>query len=72
MSDACPDAVALGLEFESNLKVEPEALGGAEVPRQPKGGVSSNAPLAEDDLVDTPAWNTNVLGQTVLAETVGL
>ncbi len=72
MSDACPDAVALGLEFEPNLEVEPEALGGAEVPREPKSGVSGDAALAEDDLVDTPGGNTNVLGQAVLAETVGL
>ena len=72
MSDACPCAVALGLEFEPNLEVEPEALGGAEVPREPKSGVSGDAALAEDDLVDTPCWNTNVLRQAVLAETVGL
>ena len=72
MSDACPCAVALGLEFEPNLEVEPEALGGAEVPREPKSGVSGDAALAEDDLVDTPSGNTNVLGQAVLAETVGL
>ena len=72
MSDACPGAVALGLEFEPNLEVEPEALGGAEVPREPKSGVSGDAALAEDDLVDTPSGNTNVLGQAVLAETVRL
>lgn len=72
MSDARPGAVALGLEFESNLEVEPEALGGAEVPREPKRGVSGDAALAEDDLVDTPGGNTNVLGQAVLAESVGL
>ena len=72
MSDACPCAVALGLEFEPNLKVEPEALGGAEVPREPKRGVSGDAALAEDDLVDTPGGNTNVLGQAVLAKSVGL
>lgn len=71
MSDSCPGAVALGLELEPNLKVEPEALGGAEVPRQPKSGVSGDAALAEDDLVDTPGGNTNVLGQAVLAESVG-
>ena len=72
MSDACPGAVALGLEFESNLEVEPEALGGAEVPREPKSRVSGDAALTEDDLVDTPSGNTNVLGQAVLAETVRL
>ena len=72
MSDACPCAVALGLEFEPNLEVEPEALGGAEVPREPKSGVGRDAALAEDYLVDTPAGNTNVLGQAVLAETVRL
>jgi len=33
MSDACPGAVALGLALEPDLKVEPEALGGAEMPR---------------------------------------
>ena len=71
MGDACPCAVALGLEFESNLEVEPEALGGAEVPREPKCGVSGDAALAEDDLVDTPSGNTNVFGQAVLAESVG-
>ena len=72
MSDACPGAVALGLEFEPNLEVEPEALGGAEVPREPKSCVSGDAALAEDDLVDTTGRNTNVLGQAVLAESVGL
>ena len=72
MSDACPCAVALGLEFEPNLEVEPEALGGAEVPREPKSRVSGDAALAEDDLVDAPGGNTNVFGQAVLAETVGL
>ena len=72
MSDTCPCAVTLGLEFEPNLEVEPEPLGGAEVPREPKSGVGRDAALAEDYLVDTPAGNTNVLGQAVLAETVGL
>ena len=72
MSDACPGSVTLGLEFESNLKVEPEALGGAEVSREPKSGVRSDATLAEDDLVHTPSRDTNVLGQAVLSETVGL
>ncbi len=72
MSDACPVAVALGLEFESDLEVEPEAFGGAEVPREPKSGVSGDSALAEDDLVDTTGRNTNVLGQAVLAEPVRL
>ncbi len=72
MSDAGPGAVSLGLEFEPNLEVEPEALGGAEVPREPKSGVSGDAALSEDDLVDTPGGNTNVLGEAVLAEPVGL
>ena len=72
MSDACPCAVALGLEFEPDLEIEPEPLGSAEVPREPKSGVGSDAALAEDDLVDTPGGDTNVLGQSVLAETVGL
>lgn len=72
VSDACPRAVAFGLEFEPNLEVEPEALGGAEVPREPKSGVSGDVALAEDDLVDTPSGNTNVLGQAVLAQTVRL
>ncbi len=72
MSDARPGAVALGLEFEPNLKVEPEAFGGAEVPREPKSRVSGDAALAEDDLVDTPSGDTNVFGQAVLAEPVGL
>lgn len=72
MSDACPGAVSLGLELEANLEVEPEAIGGAEIPREPKRRVSGDAALAEDDLVDTPSRDTNVLGQAVLAESVGL
>ena len=72
MNDACTGPVALGLEFEPDLDVEPEALGSAEVPREPKSGVSGDAALAEDDLVDTPGRNTDVLGQAVLAETVRL
>ncbi len=72
LSDARPRAFALGLQLEPNLEVEPEALGGAEVPREPKSGVSGEAALAEDDLVDTPGGNANVPGQAVLAETVGL
>lgn len=72
MSDACPGTVALGLELEPDLKVEPEAFGGAEVPREPKSRVRGDAALAEDDLVDTPSRDTNVLGQAVLAEPVGL
>ena len=72
MRDACPGAVAFGLEFEPNLEVEPEALGGGEVPREPKSGVSGDAALTEDDLVDTPSRDTNVLGKAVLAESVGL
>ena len=35
MSDACPGTVALGLELEPDLKVEPEAIGGAEATREP-------------------------------------
>jgi hypothetical protein len=72
MSDACPGTVALGLELEPDLKVEPEAFGGAEVPREPESRVRGDAALAEDDLVDTPSRDTNVLGQAVLAEPVGL
>jgi uncharacterized protein YbbK (DUF523 family) len=72
MSDACPCAVALDLELEPNLEVEPEALGGAKVPREPKSRVSGDAALAKDDLVDTTGRDTNVLGQAVLAETVRL
>ena len=71
MSDSCPGAVALGLEFEPNLEVQPEALGRAEIPREPKSGVSGDSALAEDDLVHTTGWDTDVLGQAVLAESVG-
>ena len=72
MSDACPAAVALGLELESCLEVEPEALGGAEAPREPKSGVRGDAAPAEDDLVDTPGRNADVPCPSVLAEPVGL
>lgn len=72
MSDACPRTVALGLELKPDLKVEPEAFGGAEVPRETKSRVRGDAALAEDDLVDTPSRNANVLGEAVLAEPVGL
>ena len=72
MSDASPGAVAFGFEFEPYLKVEPEAFGGAEVPREPKSCVSGDAALAEDDLVDTPSRDSNVLGQAVLTESVRL
>lgn len=72
MSDACPAAVAVGLELESCLEVEPEALGGAEVPGEPKSGVRGDAAPAEDDLLDTPGRNTDVLCRSVLAEPVGL
>ena len=59
----------------SRARIEPggraRALGGADVPREPKTGVSGDTALAEDDLVDTPGGNPDVLGQAVPAESEG-
>lgn len=68
MNDPRPGTVALGLELEPYLEVEPEPLRGTEVPREAQGRVSCYAPLAENDLVHAPRGNTDVLGEPVLAE----
>ena len=72
MGDAYAGPVPLDLEFEPDLEVEPEPLGGAEVPRETKSGVGRDATLAEDDLVDPPWRNPNVLGEAVLTEPMRL
>jgi integrase len=53
--------VALGLEIEPCLQVEPEALRRAEVPRQAQRGVGADRPLAMHDLIDPARRDRNVL-----------
>ncbi len=72
MCDSCAGPVPLDLELEPNLKVQPEPLRRAEVPGETKSRVGRNAPLAENDLVDAPWRNANVLCEPVLTEAMGL
>src|SRR5580658_115832 len=63
------DAQPVFLDFQviAGLQVQPEPLGGAEVPGQPQRGVRSDAPLAVDDLVDPAGRDIDRLGQLILA-----
>src|SRR5690606_38083031 len=58
--------VALRLQIEASLQVEPEPLTRAEVARQPERRVRRDPALAVDDLVDPPRRHADVLRQAVL------
>jgi hypothetical protein len=55
------EPVFLGLQVIADLQVQPEPLGGAEVPGQPKRRVCGDATLAVDDLIDPPAGTSIAL-----------
>lgn len=62
--------VLCDLEVVVRLKVEPEPGRRPEVSTQPHRRVGRDGPLAEDDLVDAPGWDTDVLRKAVLAQPV--
>jgi hypothetical protein len=51
--------VTLELEVVTCLQVDPEALAGAEEPRESQRGVRADSTLAVDDLVDPPRRNAD-------------
>jgi hypothetical protein len=55
------EPVLFDLQVVAGLQVQPEPLGGAEIPGQPQRGVRGNAVLAVDDLVDPPAGTSTAL-----------
>ena len=57
------DPVLLGFQVVAGLQVQPEPLGGAEVPGQPQRGVRGDPALAVDDLVYPPGRDIYRLGQ---------
>jgi hypothetical protein len=52
----------------AGLDIQPETLGGAEVPGQAQCSVGRHGALAEDDFVDPPGRHADILGQLVLAD----
>jgi hypothetical protein len=65
---ATSETILLNLEVVVGLKVQPELRRVTKILCQAERGVSRQGPLPEHDLVDTTARNTDVFGQTVLAE----
>ncbi len=61
----------LDFQIVPGLQVKPEALGSAEISREPKSGVSRNRPLAVGDLVDAAGGHADLLCQPVLADLHG-
>ena len=64
-------SVALDFEIKAGLKVEPESLGGPEIPSQAECGVSCHPPSSMNDLVDSSRRNTDVSSQSVLRDPQG-
>ena len=58
--------IALDLEVIARLKVQPEAIAGAEVAGEPKGRIGGDGAGPVDDLVDAAGRDADVVGQTVL------
>src|SRR5437868_5464814 len=62
------EVVTLHFEIVSSLKIQPEAVAGPEVARQPERGVSRNSSRAVHDLVDTARGHADVLRHAVLKD----
>jgi hypothetical protein len=67
LEDGC-QAVTFDFDVVAVLEVQPKALSGLEVPREPQGRVGADAPLAMDDLVDAPRWDADRHGKPVLGD----
>jgi hypothetical protein len=53
------ESVPCDLDVVAVLEVQPEALAGPEVPREPQGRIGGDAPFAMDDLVDSARRNAD-------------
>jgi hypothetical protein len=62
------ESVPCDLDVVTVLEVQPEALAGPEVPREPQGGVGGDAPFAVDDLVDSARGNADRYRQAMLSD----
>lgn len=63
-----PELIALHLEIEARLQIQPEAIARPEEPRQTKRRIRRDAPLPMNDLIDPPRRNTDRHGETVLGD----
>jgi hypothetical protein len=61
-------AILLDLKVVSRLEIQPESVRRPEEAGKTQGRISGDAPLAMDDLVDSPRRNSNLLSQPILAE----
>jgi hypothetical protein len=69
LRDPGANPVTLCLEVVADLKIEPEALAGAEVPGETKSRVGRDAALPQNDLVDASGGHVNIPREAVLRET---
>jgi hypothetical protein len=60
------EMIALHLEVEAGLEIQPESITRAEIPREPQGAIRADGPGAMHDLVDPSRRHTDIPGQSVL------
>ena len=59
------------LEVKAGLQCHPELAGRSEIVRKPNCCIGSDRPLAENDFVDAPRWNSDRASEGVLADSQG-
>jgi hypothetical protein len=62
------EPVPCDLDVVTVLKIQPEALAGPEVPREPQSRVGGDAPFAVDDLVDPARRNADRYRYAMLSD----
>jgi len=62
-----PEPILLHFKIVSNLEIQPKALAQTKKAGHAKGCISTDCPLAMDDLVDSPRWHSDVFRQPILA-----
>src|SRR6478672_2899227 len=72
LREARAEVIALDLEVIARLEIQPKAIAGAEVAREPKGRIGGDGACSVDDLVDAAGRDADVVGQPVLRNTKGL
>ena len=69
---AIREAVLFNFQVISCLKSEPETFRKAEIPLKSQRGIGGNSALSKNNLIDPTRGNTDVLCQSILADSHGL